>query len=147
MFAIEESLGLSGPWGYFEGSISTKQSKKNKKFDELHNRSMHISGMFAEMDIESVKVDIESKEVDIENAKVNIRNKLRSFSDTISEKTINHTLEIFSKCGKEDCFGRTIVEEITGLKSSGASKLIKLLVDSEAIVPVTGHGKGKYRFQ
>lgn len=103
------------------------------KKNELHNRTMHISGRFAEVDIESTKVDI--------------RNKLLSFSDTISEKTINHTVEIFSKCGKENCFGRTIVEEITGLKPSGASKLIKLLVDSEVIVPVTGHGKGKYRFQ
>ena len=122
--------------------------------NELHNRSMHISGRFAEVDIESVKVDIESGEVDIESGevdiestKVGIRNKLLSFSDTISEKTIDHTVEIFSKCGKENCFGRTIVEEITGLKPSGASKLIKLLVDSEVIVPVTGHGKGKYRFQ
>ena len=108
--------------------------------NELHNRTMHISGRFAE-------VDIESGEVDIESTKVDIRNKLLSFSDTISEKTINHTVEIFSKCGKENCFGRTIVEEITGLKPSRASKLIKLLVDSEVIVPVTGHGKGKYRFQ
>ena len=115
--------------------------------NELHNRSMHISGVFEEVDIENTKVDIESEEVDIENTKVDIRNKLLSFSDTISEKTINHTIEIFSKCGKENCFGRTIVEEITGLKPSGASKLIKLLVDSEVIVPVTGHGKGKYRFQ
>ena len=123
-------------------------------YNELHNRTMHISGRFAEVDIERVKVDIESGEVDIESGevdiestKVDIRNKLFSFSDTISEKTINHTVEIFSKCGKENCFGRTIVEEITGLKPSGASKLIKLLVDSEVIVPVTGHGKGKYRFQ
>lgn len=61
---------------------------------------MHISGMF--------------KEVDIENAEVDIRNKLISFSDKISEKTINHTLAIFSKCGKEDCSGRTIVVAITG---------------------------------
>ena len=115
--------------------------------NELHNRTMHISGRFSEVDIERVKVDIESGKVDIESTKVDIRNKLLSFSDTISEKTINHTIEIFSKCGKENCFGRTIVEEITGLKPSGASKLIKLLVDSEVIVPVTGHGKGKYRFQ
>ena len=115
--------------------------------NDLHNRSMHISCRFAEVDIEGVKVDIESGEVDIERTKVDIRNKLLSFSDTISEKTINHTVEIFSKCGKENCFGRTIVEEITGLKPSGASKLIKLLVDSEVIMPVTGHGKGKYRFQ
>ena len=122
--------------------------------NELHNRSMHISGMFTEIDIEKgkvdiegAKVDIESAEVDVENAKVDIRNKLRAFSDTISEKTINHAVEIFSKCGKEDCFGRSIVVEITGLKPAGASKLIKLLVDSKVIVPVTGHGKGKYRFQ
>ena len=99
------------------------------------------------VDIKSGEVDIKSGEVDIESTKVDIRNKLLSFSDTISEKTINHTVEIFSKCGKENCFGRTIVEEITGLKPSRASKLIKLLVDSEVIVPVTGHGKGKYRFQ
>ena len=49
--------------------------------------------------------------------------------------------------GKKEYFGRTIVEDITGLKSTRASELIKLLVDSEIIVPVTGHGKGKYRFQ
>lgn len=115
--------------------------------NELHNRSMHINGMFAKVDIKSIKVDIESGEVDIESIKVDIRNKLLVFSDTISEKTIDHALALFSKCGKEECFGRTIVENITGLKHSGASKLIKLLVDSEVIVPVTGHGKGKYRFQ
>lgn len=107
---------------------------------ELHNRSMHISGMFTEADIENVKADIES-------AKADIRSKLLAFSDLISEKTINHTLELFSKCGKNEYFGRTIVEDITGLKSTRASELIKLLVDSQVIVPVTGHGKGKYRFQ
>ena len=115
--------------------------------NELHNRSMHISGMFEEADIESAKADIESAEADIENQKADIRNRLLSFSDMISEKTIDHALELFSKCGKKEYFGRAIVEDITGLKSTRASELIKLLVDSEIIVPVTGHGKGKYRFQ
>ena len=116
--------------------------------NELHNRTMHISGMFEkEVDIENVKVDIESVKVDIESVKADIRNKLLAFSDMISEKTVNHALEIFSKCGKNEHFGRTIVENITGLKSSGASKLIKLLLDSNVIIPVTGHGKGKYRFR
>ena len=101
--------------------------------NELHNRAMHISRMFEEVDIESAKVDIE--------------NQLKAFSDSISEKTINHAIEIFSKCGKDGYFGRTIVEEITGLKPSGASKLIKLLSESKVIIPVTGHGKGKYRFK
>ena len=116
--------------------------------NELHNRSMHISGMFErEVDIESAKADIENVEADIENQKADIRNRLLSFSDMISEKTINHALELFSKCGRKECFGRTIVEDITGLKSTRASELIKLLVNSKIIVPVTGHGKGKYRFQ
>ena len=115
--------------------------------NELHNRSMHVSGMFKKADIESAKVDIEREKVDIESAKVDIRNKLLSFSDKISEKTINHALVLFSKCEKEEYFGRTMVEDITGLKPSGASKLIKTLVDSKVIAPVSGHGKGKYRFQ
>lgn len=115
--------------------------------NELHNRMMHISGRFKETDFESAKADIGNTEADIESQKANIRNKLLAFSDMISEKTINHTFELFSKCGKEEYFGRTIVEDITGLKSTRASELIKLLVDSEVIVPVTGHGKGKYRFQ
>ena len=114
--------------------------------NELHNRSMHISGRFKETDFESAKADIGNTEADIESQKANIRNKLLAFSDMISEKTINHTFELFSKCGKEEYFGRTIVEDITGLKSTRASELIKLLVDSKVIVSVTGHGKGKYTF-
>ena len=115
--------------------------------NELHNRMMHISGRFKETDFESAKVDIENAEEDIESQKADIRNKLLAFSDMISEKTINHTFELLSKCGKEEYFGTTIVEDITGLKSTRASELIKLLVDSKVIVSVTGHGKGKYRFQ
>ena len=115
--------------------------------NELHNRSMHISGRFKETDFESEKADIENTEMDFESEKADIRKKLLVFSDVISEKTINHTFELFSKCGKEEYFGRTIVEDITGLKSTRASELIKLLVDSKVIVSVTGHGKGKYRFQ
>lgn len=47
---------------------------------------MHISRMFEETDIESAEADI--------------RNRLLSFSDMISEKTINYALELFSKSGK-----------------------------------------------
>ena len=115
--------------------------------NELHNRCMHISRMFEETDFDSGKADIENAEADIETQKADIRNRLRSFSGTISEKTIHYAIELFSKCGKKEYFGRTMVEEITGLKSTRASELIKLLVDSEVIVPVAGHGKGKYRFQ
>ena len=51
--------------------------------NELHNRAMHISGMFEEVDIECAKVDI--------------GNQLRAFSSSVSEKTISHAIEIFMK--------------------------------------------------
>lgn len=115
--------------------------------NELHNRAMHISGLFNEkVDIESEKANVGNTKVDIEHVKVDIRNKMMNFSDSISEKTINHAINIFEKCGTKKYFGRTIIEEITGLKASGASKLIKILLDSNVIIPVNGHGKGKYRF-
>lgn len=85
--------------------------------------------------------------MDIEDVKVDIRQKLLSSSSKIIDKTVNHALNIFLECGKDVCFGRTMVEDITGLKTSGASKLIKFLVDSDVITPVTGQGKGKYRFR
>lgn len=46
--------------------------------------------------------------MDIESTKVDIRNKL-PFPDKITEKTVNHAMEIFVKCGKDGCFGRGIV--------------------------------------
>ena len=56
--------------------------------NELHNRSMHISGKFAEVDIESEKVDIESEEVDIERTKVDIRKTTQNkFADRYITKS------------------------------------------------------------
>lgn len=52
---------------------------------------MHgISGLL------DVKMDIEGAKVDIESAKVDIRNKLLTYPSTLSEKTINHAIELSS---------------------------------------------------
>ena len=37
--------------------------------------------------------------------------------------------------------------ELLELKSSGASKLLSNLVQVDVIEPVSGHGKGKYKFK
>ena len=39
------------------------------------------------------------------------------------------------------------VMEILELKGSGASKLLSNLVQADIIEPVSGHGKGKYKFK
>lgn len=84
--------------------------------------------------------------MDIEIAKVDIRNKLLSYSSALTEKTINHAINLYIACKENGYFGRSVVEEVTGLKSSGAFKLICLLLNSKVIEPVSGKGKGKYNF-
>ncbi|WP_243257411.1 hypothetical protein [Coprococcus comes] len=44
-------------------------------------------------------------------------------------------------------FGRSAVIELLEMKGSGASKLLSNLVQTDIIEPVSGHGKGKYKFK
>ena len=53
---------------------------------------------------------------------------------------------MFERFGYGEIFGRSAVIELLGLQNSSASKLISKLVKAEIIKPVSGHGKGKYRF-
>lgn len=47
----------------------------------------------------------------------------------------------------EEVIGRSAVMELLELKGSGASKLLSNLVQADIIEPVSGHGKGKYKFK
>ena len=107
--------------------------------NELHNCSMHISGL--------LKVDIEEGKVDIDGAKADIEKCLTNIDEVIRDKTSMHIIALYEECGKDTIFGRSIVEQITGLKSSRASEIINLMLENEIIVPVKGNGKGKYRFK
>lgn len=48
---------------------------------------------------------------------------------------------------KNELHNRSIVEQVTGLKSSRASEIINLMLENEIIESVKGHGKGKYKFK
>lgn len=101
----------------------------------LRNRSMHISGYFSEKeDIETKKVDIETEKVDIGSLK-------------FSKRTVHHIEIIFDEYGFNQRFGRSDVMGLIGLKSSAVSNLISKLLEAGIIEPVTGHGKGKYKFK
>ena len=104
--------------------------------NELHNRTMHISGKFPS-----------TTKVDIETAKVDIGAILSNSNEIINKKTVSHIMTLYEECGKEKIFGRTIVEKMTGVKSSRASQIIKFLLENGIIETVQGHGKGKYRFK
>lgn len=110
--------------------------------NELHNRSMHISGKLTDF----AKADIDMKKANIEKEKADIESKLVNIDDTIISKTKEYIVSIYEECSMSEFFGRSNVEHVTGLKSTRASELIKLMLDNEIIEPVKGHGKGKYRF-
>lgn len=96
---------------------------------------MHISGLFNEE-----KVDIGDKKVDIEKL-------LSEKENNFSVKTTVHIHRLFDKFGFDEIFGRSAVMELLELKSSGASKLLSNLVQADIIKPVSGYGKGKYKFK
>ena len=111
---------------------------RNLLLDEknvLRNRTMHISGYFSEkVDIETEKVDIETEKVDIGSLK-------------FSKRTVHHIEILFDEYGYNRVFGRSDVMDLVGLKRSAVSKLISKLLETGIIEPVTGHGKGKYKFK
>lgn len=117
--------------------------------NELHNRNLHISGLLnkEKVDIEDKKVDIESGKVDIQDKKVDIESVLTEKVSNFSVKTTTHIRSLFEKFGFDEIFGRSAVMELLNLKGSGASKLLSNLVQAEIIEPVSGHGKGKYKFR
>lgn len=117
--------------------------------NELHNRDLHIRGRLnaKKVDIGSEKVDIRAKKVDIENNKVDIERVLAEKGRDFSVKTAAHIRRLFEKFGYDDIFGRSTVAELLDLKNSSASKFLSNLVQADIIEPVSGHGKGRYKFK
>ena len=110
--------------------------------NELHNRNLHISGL-----LNDTKVDIGAAKVDIQDKKVDIESVLSEKGRNFSVKTKVHILRLFEEFGFDEVFGRSTVMELLELKGSGASKLLSKLVQADIIEPVSGHGKGKYKFK
>ena len=124
--------------------------------NELHNRDLHVSGLLKgekvdiqseKVDIQGEKVDIEDKKVDIQGEKVDIQNTHLGISNNFSLKTNFHIQKLFDKYGFEGIFGRSAVVELLGIKCSSASKFLSNLAQENIIEPVSGYGKGKYRFK
>ena len=103
--------------------------------NELQNRNLHISGL------------LNKEKVDIQDAKVDIESVLSAKGSDFTVKTTVHIHRLYEKFGFDGVFGRSAVMELLELKSSGASKLLSNLVQADIIEPVSGHGKGKYKFK
>ena len=94
----------------------------------LHNRTLHIRGIFKETE----KPDIEAEKPDIEK--------------WFQPKTASHILKLREVFPGQTIFGRSDVMKVIDIKASRASDLLREMVEHGVIEPVSGHGKGKYRF-
>lgn len=69
--------------------------------------------------------------------------KLENFSD----KNKEYIKKLYNKFNLDSVFGRKEVMEVTKLKTSSASEIIKEMLVHELIEKVEGDGKGKYKFR
>ena len=108
----------------------------------LHNRELHVRCPLnfnekANIDSEKANIDSEKANIDIENSDV---------EESLSTKTIEHIKKLKEVFATEKVFGRADVIKVLGLKNTGSSSLLKKMLELKIIEPVSGYGKGKYRF-
>ncbi|MBQ6341863.1 MAG: hypothetical protein IJI41_01935 [Anaerolineaceae bacterium] len=87
-----------------------------------HNRALHISGTFKSEE----KSNIEA---------------------SFTAKTASHVCRLLEAFEFHSIFGRSDVQMILSLKPTRSTALLKEMAEKGVIEPVTGLGKGKYRFR
>ncbi len=102
----------------------------------LQNRTLHISGALNAPQ----KGNIADQKADIEREKVYI-------GKLFTAKTASHACKLLEEYGFQTIFGRSDVQEILSLKPTRSTALLKVMAEKRVVEPVTGSGKGKYRFR
>lgn len=90
------------------------------------------------------KVAIDRDNLTIEESKVAIEIAIDGLN--AKQPIKNKALSVFNQMGFTEVFGRTEVSQVTGDSVTSAGSLIKRLYESGLVKPVTGQGKGKYKF-
>ncbi|MBR3460222.1 MAG: Fic family protein [Clostridia bacterium] len=116
----------------------------------LRNRALHISWKLVSADAEPQKQYIEGTKQYIDDEKRDIELQ-KQYIDAIismglSRKSASNAIKLYSVFGIERFFGRSEAAEVLGITAAPASTLLKKLTESGILLPVSGMGKGKYRF-
>lgn len=95
--------------------------------------------------VDAPKVVVQDEKVAIEERKVMFVQKLNATGYTKATK--NKISRVFDQYGTDSVIGRSDIVQVTGDSLTAAGKLISKMKEVELLEPVTGHGKGKYRFK
>ena len=74
-------------------------------------------------------------------------NNYRDILENFLDKNKEHIKSLYDKFNTESVFRRKEVMEVTDLKTSRASEIIKEMLVNQIIKKVEGYGKGKYKFR
>lgn len=85
--------------------------------------------------------------MNIEEQKANIEREKANIEGSFTAKTASHVSRLLEEFGFRTIFGRSDVQIVLGLKPTRSTALMKELLEKGFIEPVTGLGKGKYRFK
>ena len=143
-FSATNDIFAENAW-YFRNALVRANYTNLQK--GIHETTEFLEAFLRNLLLNEEKVDIGDTKVDIQDRKVNIESVLSEKGSDFSVKTMVHIHRLFEEFGFEEVFGRSAVMGILELKSSGASKLLSNLVQADIIEPVSGHGKGKYKFK
>lgn len=115
----------------------------------LRNRELHVRrslNLYEKANIDTEKANIGSEKANIDTKKANIDIANFDVEENLSTKTIEHIQKLKEIFAFEKVFGRADVIKVLGLKNTGSSSLLKKMLELKIIEPVSGGGKGKYRF-
>ena len=136
-FSATNDIFAENAW-YFRNALVRANYTNLQK--GIHETTEYLEAFLRNLLLNEEKVDMGDTKVDIESV-------LSEKGSDFSVKTTIHIHRLFEKFGFDEVFGRSAVMELLGLKGSGASKLLSNLVQADIIEPVSGHGKGKYKFK
>ncbi|MBQ0100825.1 MAG: hypothetical protein KBS39_04930, partial [Lachnospiraceae bacterium] len=87
------------------------------------------------------------EKANIETEKANIEIQIANIEKAFTTKTAANVIRLWEAFGYHTVFGRSDVVKLLGLKPTRSSELLRDMADRRVIVPVSGQGKGKYRFR
>lgn len=120
--------------------------------NELKNRFMHLNFKSKKTIIDIEKPTIDGEKATINQEKPTIDAKKAKIELAVEESSFNKTakenlVKFIRGIEFDEIFGHSRVMEVVGCGASSASAALKKLQAIDLIEPVSGHGKGKYRFK
>ena len=136
--------------GYDEGKKPSFYSTHSSFFVTLRNVNYH-AGNTENKTVDTQKSALTGQNQHIEAEKSAQSEGNQHFDTLLSGLSVNRARKaniqkLHELFDAENCFGRAEIMEETGLTASPASDLVRKMLAAGLIVPVSGQGRGKYKF-